>query len=68
MSPINFEYSAMLIYRLKQSNRASLSEDFKVSTYLMVGSVYFPYRKIVGGEIINTPLTSSVGLFRNARL
>ena len=58
----------MLIYRLILSNRANLG--FQI-TY--DGVIVFSLdRKIVGGEIINTPLTSSVGLmglyFRNASL
>ena len=67
MSQVNFEYFVMLIYRLKLSDRY-----FMVSSKIVVGSVYFHYRKIVGGEIINTSLASIVGLkglyFYDARL
>ena len=51
MSPVNFEYFEALIYSLKLSGRY-----FIVSSKIVVGSVYFHYRKIVSGEIINTSL------------
>ena len=41
---------------------STMGTYFIVSRYLVVLLMYFHYRKIVGGEIINIPIASSVVL------
>ena len=69
MSPINLEYFAILIYRLKLSEKAVHWQVLYGFHINYDGSVYFHYKTIVGGTIINTPLVSSDCLtIYNARL
>ena len=62
MSPINFKYCAMLIYRLQLSDMADGVHVTICCGTNWGGVGVFSQQKQMGGGIINTPLAPSVGL------
>ena len=72
VSPFDFKYCVILIYRLKLSDRASsMLLIFGFHTHCCWGKRILSIEKSIYGDITNTPLAPSVGskglyfLFRN---